>query len=211
MKGCRPFTDKEVSEIYQHGFTGRYTNRNRVLFSLGVVGGFRISELRSITVADVWKHDMVTRYLYIRRRNVKKKSQGRGIKLTERVRDSIRDWIKDMNRYWDNVNGRTMLFTTQESFPHEMSSTTADRILKDATLRIGIADPNGIVGTHSMRKTFANRRYDYYVEEYRKGNITREPILMLQRDLGHSSVDNTLKYISFKSEDIPEHLNRLVE
>lgn len=209
MRGCRPFTDNEVALIFTNGFTGRYEHRNRSLFALGVTGGFRISELLSLRVGDVWQHQMVTRHVLVKRQNVKRKSQGRSVKLTEEVRGSIREWIKDMNKFFEGVHAKTALFCSQEVYPESMSRGHADKILNDALSRVGIVEPNGILGTHSMRKTFAERRYDYYVEQYKSGMLTREPVLMLQRDLGHSNVDSTLKYISFKSEDVPEELNTL--
>lgn len=209
MRGCRPLTEEEVSEIYRNGFQGRYEHRDRSLFALGVVGGYRVAELLSLTVGDVWQHGMVTRWVKVQRRNVKRQSQGRATKLTEQSRDTLREWVKDMKERWPETNAKTALFCSQECYPGSMSPENALIRIKTAMQRVGMVAPNGILGTHTMRKTFARRRYDYYVEEYRAGNITREPILMLQRDLGHSSVDSTLKYISFKSEDVPDHLNKL--
>jgi integrase len=55
MKGCRPLTDTEITEVLQ-SFAGRYALRDKALFVLGLLSGFRISELLSLRVQDVYRH-----------------------------------------------------------------------------------------------------------------------------------------------------------
>jgi integrase len=55
MNGCRPLTDAEV-ELVRKTFAGRYAARDRCLFILGIETGFRISELLSVRLGDVWRH-----------------------------------------------------------------------------------------------------------------------------------------------------------
>ena len=60
MKGTRPLDNNEI-RLVSACFTGTFATRNRVLFLLGVSTGGRISELLSLTIADVWQNDRAVR------------------------------------------------------------------------------------------------------------------------------------------------------
>ena len=55
MKGTRPLNKNEI-RLVSACFTGTYEVRNRGLFMLGVSTGGRISELLSLTIADVYQN-----------------------------------------------------------------------------------------------------------------------------------------------------------
>ena len=50
----------------------------------------------------------------------------------------------------------------------------------------------GTLGTHAMRKTFANRVYDHLHHD----------LVRTQRALGHKNINSTVSYLSFRDEDI---------
>ena len=58
MKGCRPLTDPEIA-LVSRSFGGTYALRDRAWFILGLKTGFRIAELLSLRVGDVWQHGRV--------------------------------------------------------------------------------------------------------------------------------------------------------
>jgi site-specific recombinase XerD len=58
MKGCRPLTDEEVT-FMSRSFSGTFGKRNNALFVVGYHTGFRISELLSLCVGDVWQHGKI--------------------------------------------------------------------------------------------------------------------------------------------------------
>ena len=60
MKGTRPLDNDEIRSV-STCFTGTFATRNRGLFLLGVSTGGRISELLSLTIADVWQNDRAVR------------------------------------------------------------------------------------------------------------------------------------------------------
>ena len=68
MKGMRPFTDEEITAI-SDGFTGTYANRDRALFITGVKSGFRISELLSLKIRDVYDNDRIVDRVRVAKRN----------------------------------------------------------------------------------------------------------------------------------------------
>jgi site-specific recombinase XerD len=53
-------------------------------------------------------------------------------------------------------------------------------------------DLGGKLGTHSMRKTFANKVYDALGHD----------LIKTQRALGHRNINSTACYLSFREEDI---------
>ncbi len=52
MSGCRPLTQEETLQC-SNAFQGRYHIRDKCLFVLGVLAGFRIKEMLSLRVKDV--------------------------------------------------------------------------------------------------------------------------------------------------------------
>ena len=58
MKGTRPLDNDEI-RLVSACFTGTFEARNRGLFMLGVSTGGRISELLSLTIADVYQNRRV--------------------------------------------------------------------------------------------------------------------------------------------------------
>jgi hypothetical protein len=66
-------TVDEVARVSQ-AFRGSYAAWDRALFVLGVKMGFRISELLSLTVGDVWQHGCFVDYVAIQRRHMKQKT-----------------------------------------------------------------------------------------------------------------------------------------
>ena len=58
MKGTRPLDNNEI-RLVSACFSGTFEARNRGLFMLGVSTGGRISELLSLTIADVYQNRRV--------------------------------------------------------------------------------------------------------------------------------------------------------
>jgi integrase len=60
-----------VSQLTQ-AFSGRYAARDRALFVTGVKSGFRISELLSLTVGDVYQHGRIAERVTVQPRHIMK-------------------------------------------------------------------------------------------------------------------------------------------
>ena len=95
MKGCRPLTPKEV-EVLAKSFAGKFANRDKAIFVLGTKSGFRISELLSLRVEDVFQAGRMVDRIYVCRQNMKKKVEGRSVILHQDARRALRTWIKDL-------------------------------------------------------------------------------------------------------------------
>ena len=72
MIGSRPLTSEEVASVLKT-FSGAYAARDRALFILGLKSGFRISEMLSLRVSDVWKDGKVVEAVSVARKRMKGK------------------------------------------------------------------------------------------------------------------------------------------
>jgi site-specific recombinase XerD len=76
MIGSRPLTSKEVANVLKT-FSVTYAARDRALFILGLKSGFRISEMLSPKVQDVWKDGKVAEAVSVARKRMKGKVAAR--------------------------------------------------------------------------------------------------------------------------------------
>ncbi len=129
----RPLTETEITQIVKT----LHNDRDRCLFTLGVKTGFRISELLSLTVADVSGNTIT-----VRRKNMKGKRQSRTVPLHSVAKTALLQHINPA------MSPDTPLFN--------ISRIQAYRIIRDAALSCNI---RGVVSTHSMRKTFGQNVY----------------------------------------------------
>ena len=96
MKGSRPLTDEEIGLIIE-GFRGRFAARDRALFTLGVKTGLRVSEILSLRISDIFQHGRIVERVYIQRKNMKGKIQGRTVLLHPEVKEAVQTWIEQNN------------------------------------------------------------------------------------------------------------------
>jgi integrase len=97
MKGCRPLTDTEVA-LVQASFGGKYAARDRALFVLGVKSGFRISELLSLQVGDIYQHGRVVDRVTVQRRHMKQKREGRTVLLHPDAKAALATWLMTLQQ-----------------------------------------------------------------------------------------------------------------
>ena len=201
MKGCRPLTDAEV-RLVTDTFGGRYAARDRALFVLGVRSGFRVSELLSLKVGDVENHGRISDRVGVARRNRKGKKEGHSVALHPEAREILAMWLSVMRTRaaGREVGPDTFLFASRKGYNRPITRRQALWVLR------GCFDANelaGPLGTHSMRKTFANR-VDRLACEKRQAGAMIDPLRVVQRALGHKNINSTLSYLSFREEDVEE-------
>jgi integrase len=191
MKGCRPLTDEEVRQVLA-SFSGRYAARDRAMFILGVKSGFRISEILSLRLQDAVQSGRMVDRLAVQRRNMKKKTEGRAVLLHPDAKAALSTWIIELHRS-GRTTGNLYLFQSTKGGNQPISRIQAWRILRQAFNANRIA---GKLGTHSMRKTFANKMHRAL-----DGDLIRT-----QKALGHRNINSTVQYLSFNEEDIDQAL-----
>jgi integrase len=187
MKGCRPLKAGEIQAILS-SFKGRYARRDRALVLLGIKSGLRISELLSLRVRDIVEHGKLVERVYVRRREVKKRTEGRTVLLHPAARKALSLWLREL---WelDLVTPGTFVFRSGKGENRPITRIHAYRLMRIACAKTRL---EGVVGTHSLRKTFAHRIYE------RLGG----DLVKTQRALGHKSIFSTVQYLSFKEEEI---------
>lgn len=194
MKGCRALSEKEVMAVAET-FAGEFALRDRALFLLGTLSGFRISELLSLRLADVARDGKVFDQVTVARRNMKRKKEGRTVPLNPKAAAALADWLNDLARHGLTA-GEIFLFRSRKGDNRPITRQGAHAILKGAFQVNGLG---GKTGTHSMRKSFAARIYDKAVDLQRAG-ASVDPLTFCQKALGHRNINSTISYLSFRED-----------
>jgi integrase len=187
MKGCRPLNDVEIQKVLS-GFTGPYAKRDKALFLLGIKAGFRISELLSLRVGDLLQAGRMVDRVSVARRHMKKKTEGRTVLLHPDAKAALAEWLDELMAVIP-ISGETFVFLSRKGENRPVSRVHAWRVLHEAFLNQEI---NGKLGTHSMRKTFANKIYEALGFD----------LIKTQRALGHRNINSTAQYLAFREEEI---------
>ena len=186
MKGCRPLTEDEVRDVAA-SFGGRFVLRDRALFMLGVKSGFRVSELLSLCIGDVVKNGRLVERVTVGRQHMKKKIEGRTVILNAEARDALALWIAVLQE--QGATRSSPVFRSRKGADRPISRKHAWRILTEA---YAANELTGTLGTHAMRKTFANRVHV----------LLGRDLVKTQRALGHKNINSTVSYLSFLEEEI---------
>lgn len=182
MAGCRPLTGREIERVLA-AFSGKYALRDRAMFLLGVLSGFRIHEILSLKVADVVDADgKVVNYITVERRHMKGARSSRTCPLHPRAGKVIVQWIQAAGLQRDDA-----LFASRQGGP--ITVCRAWGILKAAFRRAGLT---GRLGTHTMRKTFAQR-----IHQALGGDLHKT-----SKALGHRNVATTIRYLECPEVEI---------
>lgn len=192
MKGCRPLTIEEQKEI-RDSFHGRHATRNKLIFTLGVHTGFRISELLSIRVKDVWNGSGPRESVQVRRASMKGRKNGRIVPLNAVARRAISEY---MDEYALPVN--SPLFPSQMNPKQPFNRQRAHAILSEVFTGCGL---DGSTATHSLRKTFAWAVY----------KVTGGNIHAVQQMLGHANIATTVSYLGFSHEEASDIVNKIAD
>jgi len=220
MIGSRPLTKAEAQRV-KRSFSGRNAARNRALFLLGANTGFRISELLSLRVGDILESDgTIVERVTVQRKDMKggrskKHVSGRTVKLNRFAKEALRQYLcyllKEKKEYHvlipDGRGGeiewfvtKAYLFASERDPMKNLDRIQGWRILNRVYCQLGL---NGKLGTHAMRKTFANNNYDVLLGRAAAGEKV-DPLRAISKLLGHANLNNTDKYLSFREEILDE-------
>jgi site-specific recombinase XerD len=181
MKGCRPLTTQEAT-LVSKSFSGAYATRDKALFVLGTKSGFRVSELLSLQVRDVYQHGQMVDKITVRRQNMKRKTERRTVLFHPEAKAAVAAWLLEAN-----LKPTDFVFQSRQG--GAMTRQQAWNILKEAYEANGLT---GQLGTHTMRKSFANAVY----------TVLGHDLVKTQRALGHKNINSTVSYFSFAESDI---------
>ena len=181
MKGTRPLDNAEIRKVSE-AFSGTFAIRNRSLFMLGVSVGGRISELLALKVKDVWQNSKPVKDLLFDRNIVKGSEVSRAVPVNADGRAAIEALIAWHTQQYTAINATRPLFPSRKGKGMKpMTRIAAHNVLKPAFEAAGL---NGKLGTHSLRKSYAQRLYEQTNDIY-----------AVQEMLGHKSVVTTQRYL----------------
>lgn len=175
----RPLTQKQIWAIrFFLDREGRV--RERALFDLAIDSKLRCCDLVKVLIGDVVSgSDIRTRAIVVQQKT------GRPVQfeLTADVRASLMSWL-------ESRGGSTSDFVFPSRIDHanHMSTRQYARLLDEWVTSIGLRRAE--YGTHSLRRTKAAMIYRA------TGNIRAIQIL-----LGHTKIENTVRYLGVDIED----------
>lgn len=190
MKGTRPLDNGEIRKVAA-AFQGTFAVRNKNLFLLGVSIGGRISELLALKVNDVWQNDKPVSDLLFDRSIVKGGEISRAVPVNIDGRQAIEELIGWHLDLYKNIQAARPLFPSRKGQGRKaMTRIAAHDALKSAFEEAGL---NGKLGTHSLRKSYAQRLYEQTSDIY-----------AVQEMLGHKNVVTTQRYLGVNYASVRE-------
>lgn len=154
------------------------SDRDLLLFVLGINTGIRVCDLLKLKVEDVWAEGNPKEFLFIIE---EKSSERKAYYLNTKVKSAIRNFLQSRELELDDYLFRSK----KQNLP--ITRQQAYRIINNAAKEVGIA---GNIGTHTLRKTFG-----YHA--YRKGIA----ISLLKSIYNHSTSSETLRYIGIEKNE----------
>lgn len=155
------------------------SERNLVMFEIGLKTLLRISDILELRVKDVYKKVTIRKKL---------KKTGKYIEIPIR-----KDLKKILDRYCEGKPKLEYLIKSQKGYNRPISETQAYRVIKEMAKEVQIEK----VGTHSLRKTGA---YHMYKET--------KDVDFVRRMLGHRSNAEVFAYIYSGLKDDRELINK---
>jgi len=186
---CRALTEEEF-QVCMASFGGKYENRDRALFLLMGMTGWRVSEVLSLTLGDVVKDGAVVDRVTVQKRNCKGKRRGKDKVLRPEVRSALAAWIKELHAA-GYMTKDAYLFQSRVGSNKPISRMQVHRVLKEAY------EANELIGNvacHSLRKYFGERVY----------RASGHDLVATQMLLDHSSVESTRRYLDVGKEELDE-------
>lgn len=171
--------------------------RNKAILTVGFNTGFRISEILSLSISDVWTGRVVRSHVTVAARHMKNK-KARTIKLNSDAVKILTTYCKSLIKAGFSLNDPLFISTQKETklcvingiekickIAKALSRFQVNRIFKELAELAGV-DSTGI-SSHTFRKTFAKSIYI----------ASGKDLTKVQYALGHSSITITIKYLMF--------------
>lgn len=189
--GCRPITPEEIEKIKEH-FEHRKDKlavRDITLIFFGFYTGFRISEILSIKVRDLYQYGKIADEVYIKRCHMKGKIAGRNVPLNENCKKLLLQYLQHYEMDEKVKLDRELYLFPSNRVGFPLTSRACDMIVKKV---FRAEEMTGKLACHSLRKTFSMRMYDALDHD----------ILKLQKAMGHKQLSSTQHYISCNDQQV---------
>lgn len=173
----------------------KYKNyRDYILFLVGVTTGYRAGDLVKLKVRDVKealrrKEFTIYEGKKMNSKNIREKNRKpRTVELIPELAKILKEYIRDKKDY-------EYMFKSRKGTNKPIGVQAVSNIIKEAADYFGLYD----ITAHSMRKTYA---YKIYIESGRD-------IVAVKELLGHSSIEETKRYIGLDREKYHQYSKSL--
>jgi integrase len=126
--------------------------------------------------------------LTFRRAHMKQQRGGRTVPVHPDAKAALATWLLRL-REQPGITAQTYVFRSRKGGNRPISPVQAWRILREAC---EANELTGKLGTHCMRKTFAQKVYHQLGYD----------LISTKRALGHQQISNTERYLSFAEAEI---------
>lgn len=206
MASRRSLSDREIKRL--RALFHKLSERNRCYIEVALQTGYRVSELLSLQVGDVWDHEagLVRSQVTVERRHMKggkgakkRSTCARTVELNDRAQLAITRFIEHRTQQ----HGGKPPPPDAPLFPSRvhgkpLARWAANQIVHQAVVKAGVKDQRRI-GTHTLRKSFARRVY----------HELRGDILATAAVMGHRYVTTTQRYLEANTSRVAYALRRL--
>lgn len=178
-------------------------SRDRLLFTLGINTGFRVSELLSLRWEQLWREGKPVDVVSVTRARLKggrahrTRERSRHVVLNAAAATAVREHAFAVSGSAE-PNPTGWVFESAKQRPGVISRRHALHILASAAERAELEEG---VSTRSLRRSFGRDVYS------RSGN----DLLLTQAAMGHRSVLSTQAYLRRREDEAQEIVRRLAE
>ena len=162
---------KNIEESHHH----KNINRDKLIFSLGVTTGLRVSAIAQLNVEDInLEHNTL--------QVIEKGNKYRVIEFGDNLKMLFETYLADRGKYYNDVDTNALFLSQKKT---RISIHQIGILMQKYSS--GITDKH--ITPHSLRRTSATQLYNKTGDIYLVGN-----------HLGHSDISTTKRYISIDEE-----------
>jgi len=181
MATAKSLTTQEIQKVYAYIEQHAYAERNRLMLTLTIAAGLRVSEVAGLTIGDVLNNDLTVRSeIYLAAHRVKH-GHARTIFLTQRTQQELADYISTRNWLYDEQP----LFSTHRGIRCAFSPNTLTQHFYWLYKNAGIKNAS----SHSGRKTFLTSLASQGIS-----------VFVLAELAGHKSISTTQRYVTVNAD-----------
>jgi integrase len=183
MAGCDPLTEQQIRRM-EEGCTGAYKLRDRCFMVMAETTGYRVSELLSLTIADVWDGKRIKDSVHVKATYMKKQVARDPVPLHPDGKHAILMWLTALQQALESLRPTCPLFRSRKSKAKERACSREHMwyVIKKTAVSVGI---HLHVGCHSFRKALAIRCYRAF----------KKDLLLVHAVLGHQQMSSTEVYL----------------
>jgi hypothetical protein len=195
MAGSRSLTCTEERSLIRG--LRKLSARDRALIATQAFTGFRISEVLSLTIGQIFRNGRIVEKLGVRPKHLKGHyGNTRWVPIGPELRRALETYLTCRARK-EELNPALPLFLSREhgegGAAKALSRSGAEKLIRRVLRSIAECDGQRL-SSHSLRKSWARRLYE------KSGHN----MLMVRDGLGHSSVAITEMYLSVNRDELEE-------